>query len=59
MTLFKDDICYCHDAKCPQKDRCYRYVNRTLVEYAPHTATLRDPATGNCEYFIPFKGAQQ
>lgn len=55
MTMFKTDICYCHDAACSQKDRCYRYVNRTLVEYASHTATLRDPETGHCEYFIPVR----
>jgi hypothetical protein len=55
MTAFDNDICYCHDAACPQKDQCYRYVNRTLVEWASHTSSLRDPETGHCEYFIPVR----
>ncbi len=55
--MFGNDICYCHDAACPQKDGCYRYVNRDKVAWASHTATLRDPETGLCAYFIPIKGS--
>lgn len=58
MSTFDDDICYCHDHACPDKDRCYRYVNRDKVAWASYTATLRDPETGHCEYFIPIKGSE-
>lgn len=51
MTTFDDDICYCLDDGCPDKGRCYRYAIRGRV-YAVYTATLRDPETGHCAYFI-------
>lgn len=55
MLTFDDDICYCLDDGCPDKDRCYRHVIRGRV-WASYAATLRDPETGLCEYFIPCKG---
>ena len=59
MTSFDDDICYCHDSTCPDKRRCYRYVNRAWGTWASHTATLRDLTKERCEYFIPIKRSKQ
>lgn len=58
MTSFDNDICYCHDHACPDKDRCYRYVNRAKAEFASYAASLRDPEGGPCAYLIPIKGSE-
>ena len=34
---------------------CTNDRDGTLVEWATHTATLRDPETGQCAYFIPVR----
>lgn len=37
------DICRCHDAECPQRGDCLRWIERkTGADWTPHQATFRN-----------------
>lgn len=50
MQFIANDICRCHDAKCPEREQCLRLVYRECkAERTPHCDSLRPLDQSECK----------
>lgn len=57
MNHLANDVCRCHDAVCPERNVCQRWIDREYLPHAVrvvHAASLGAPlADGQCAARIP------
>lgn len=53
MVKLDSDTCRCHDAECPKREQCMRWLARNDIGlWISHTNTLRK-TNEDCKYYIP------
>ena len=53
MHRLEDNIPRCHDATCPRRERCLRWLERDVGNrWVPMHSSLRQPGAASCLYQI-------
>jgi hypothetical protein len=53
-SMWADDITFCANSECPQKENCKRWAKREygLIQDKVYSVAQFQNPTGNCDYFI-------